>query len=118
MPENPDGMFQIIPVLVICGFAAVLGIIIFTIFKNIAAWNKNNQQPVTEVLATIVAKRTSTHGGGNTRAYNHYYPTFELESGERLELQVKGEEYGQQAEGDQGKLTYQGTRYLSYSRSV
>lgn len=33
-----------------------------------------------------------------------------------MELGVSGSEYGMLAEGDSGKLTFQGTRYLSFER--
>ena len=46
----------------------------------------------------------------------YYYVTFEVESGDRLEYQVSGEEYGLLVEGDQGKLTFQGTRYKGFVR--
>lgn len=42
--------------------------------------------------------------------------TFELENGKRLELGVKDPEYGMLAEGDRGRLSYQGTRYLGFER--
>ena len=45
-----------------------------------------------------------------------YYVTFELENGGRMELSVKGSEYGMLVEGDTGALSYQGTRYLGFER--
>ena len=45
-----------------------------------------------------------------------YYATYQLDSGERLEFSVGGREYGMLAEGDQGTLTYQGTRYKGFER--
>ena len=44
--------------------------------------------------------------------------TFQVESGDRIELQVKGNEYGMLVEGDYGKLSFQGTRYLGFERQV
>jgi hypothetical protein len=41
---------------------------------------------------------------------------FEFVSGDRLELKMQGDETGMVAEGDQGKLTFQGSRFLSFSR--
>ena len=41
----------------------------------------------------------------------------ELENGKRLELGVKDPEYGMLAEGDQGRLSWQGTRYLGFERT-
>ena len=37
-------------------------------------------------------------------------------SGDRMELRLSGAEYGMLAEGDRGRLTFQGTRYLSFER--
>ena len=33
-----------------------------------------------------------------------------------MELRVNGREYGMIAEGDRGKLTFQGSRYLDFER--
>ena len=48
--------------------------------------------------------------------FTSYYATFQVESGDRMELGVSGTEYGMLAEGDMGRLTFQGTRYLSFER--
>ena len=48
--------------------------------------------------------------------HTSYYATFEVESGDRLELQVSDYEYGQLAEGDRGKLTFQRKRFLQFER--
>jgi hypothetical protein len=48
----------------------------------------------------------------------HYYVTFEVESGDRMELSLSGHEYGLLAEGDTGHLSFQGTRYLSFERNI
>lgn len=45
-----------------------------------------------------------------------YFVTFQVESGDRMELHVAGHEYGMLIEGDRGKLTFQGTRYLGFER--
>ena len=42
--------------------------------------------------------------------------TFQVASGDRMELLVGGREYGMLAEGDFGELTFQGTRYLGFER--
>ena len=42
--------------------------------------------------------------------------TFQVESGDRMELSMTGTEYGMLAEGDRGKLSFQGTRYLGFER--
>jgi hypothetical protein len=45
-----------------------------------------------------------------------YYITFEVESGDRLEFKVNGEEYGLCSEGDEGRLSFKGTRYIGFER--
>ena len=45
-----------------------------------------------------------------------YYVTFELDSSDRVELRMKGAEYGMLIEQDRGRLTFQGTRYLGFKR--
>ena len=47
-----------------------------------------------------------------------YYVIFEVESGVWMEFSVYGEEYGMLAEGDEGKLTFQGSRYLGFERTI
>lgn len=106
-------LFAIVPTI----FAIILGIIVVRIVKGLINWSKNNNQPRLSTPAKVVAKRTSVHGGGNTRAYNHYYVTFEFPSGERTEFQVNGEQFGMLIEGDNGELQYQGTRYLGFTRN-
>ena len=110
-------------------FITVFGLIIFTIIRGIGEWNKNNQSPRLTVEASIVAKRTHVsrhthHNAGDiTGAHGthmtsstSYYVTFQVESGDRMELLVKSSEYGMLAEGDSGRLTFQGTRFLGFER--
>lgn len=95
----------------------VFAIILFNVLKGIFQWGENNRQPHLTSAAKVVGKRTSIHGGGNTRAYNHYFATFEFTNGNRTEFQLKDEEYGMLAEGDSGDLQFQGTRYLGFTRN-
>ena len=73
--------------------------------------------------AQAVAKRLSvSHHAGTDHTAGHsstsYYVTFQVESGDRMELNLSGQEYGLLAEGDRGKLTFQGTRYLGFEREL
>ena len=114
-------MFRIMFTIV---FVLVIGIFIVTIIKGISQWNKNNNSPRLTVPATVVAKRTNVsghqHGGADhhhhTTTSTTYYVTFQVESGDRMELHVAGQEYGLLIEGDKGKLSFQGTRYLGFER--
>lgn len=114
-------MFRIMFTIV---FVLVIGIFIVTMIKGISQWNKNNNSLRLTVPATVVAKRTNVsrhhHGGADhhhhTTTSTTYYVTFQVESGDRMELHVAGHEYGLLIEGDKGKLSFQGTRYLGFER--
>ena len=119
-------MFTLVPIIIISGFVLVFGFIIFTLIKNGIQWNKNNNSPVLTVMAKIVAKRETVqhHHGNNLNDMHHhtsytdytYFATFEVESGDRIELRVPNKEYGILIYGDSGKLTFQGTRYKEFIR--
>ncbi len=47
-----------------------------------------------------------------------YYVTFEVESGDRIEFAVRGQDYGMLVEGDTGRLSFQGTRFLDFERDI
>ena len=103
-------------------FVLVIGTFIVTAVRGIIQWNKNNNSPRLTVPALVVAKRTNVtrhhHGGANGHHHHHtsttYYVTFQVESGDRMELHMTGNEYGMLVEGDQGNLSFQGTRYLGF----
>ena len=117
-------IFQIMFTLV---FVIVIGMFIVVAVKGISQWNKNNHSPRLTVPATIVAKRTNVshhhhHNHAGTGMHHSststtYYVTFEVESGDRMELHVAGSEYGMLIDGDRGNLTFQGTRYLGFERT-
>ena len=124
-------LFSIFPFLFITVFVIVIGTILVSAVRGVKTWNKNNASPRLTVAAQVVTKRTeishhrhqahgSHHDGmgiGHTTTSTRYYATFQVESGDRMELQLSGSEYGMLAEGDQGSLTFQGTRYLGFERS-
>lgn len=120
------GVFEIMEIIFPCFFIGFFGVFLFVAIKGIAQWNRNNHSPRLSVPAKIVAKRTnvSRHHSG-TDVHHHtgthtsttYYVTFEVESGDRMELSMMGHEYGMLVEGDYGKLTFQGTRYISFDRT-
>ena len=101
-------------------FVLILGIFAIILVKGILQWNKNNHSPRLTVEARVVTKRqnVSHHHSGDhmSTTSSRYYVTFQVESGDRMELQMTGPEYGMLAEGDRGRLTFQGTRYVSFER--
>lgn len=124
-----DFMFNAFPFMFSIIFIIVIGMFVFIAVKGIGEWNKNNNSPRLTVPATIVAKRQnvshSHHAnagdvsgghGYHTSTHTSYYVTFQVESGDRMELAVSGNEYGMLVEGDQGQVSFQGTRYLGFNR--
>lgn len=121
--------FSAFPIMFSIVFVIVIGVFVVTIVQGLRTWNKNNHSPRLTVAATVVSKRTevSHHSHANagdmtgahgfhTTSSTSYYVTFEVESGDRMEFSVAGTEYGMLAEGDTGRLSFQGTRYLAFER--
>ena len=122
-------MFDLMSIIVPIIFIIVIGIIVFSLGQGIVTWNRNNQSPRSTVSAVIIAKREKYYTSSTCKCrgcewstripyYTNtmYYVTFQMESGDRMEFQVSGIEYGMLAEGDTGRLTFQGTRYLAFER--
>ncbi len=121
-------MFTIVPIIIGIGFVVVFGLIIYRAVQGARQWKRNNDSPVLTVDARVVTKRSDVtyHHHANTAnntmnssySSTDYYATFEVESGDRIEFHIDGGEYGLLAEGDAGRLTFQGTRYLGFTRGV
>ena len=119
-----DIMFSIVPIIVMIGFIMVFVLIGVSLYKEWTIKKKNDNSPRITVPAKVVSKRTDVshrHSGRgsdfhSTRSYSRYYVTFEVESGDRMELNMSGSDFGMLVEGDEGRLTFQGTRYISFER--
>lgn len=113
-----EGMFTLV-------FVLVIGLFIYAVVQAIARKQKNDASPRLTVLARVVSRRQEvTHHARNmndgvyhTSSTTRYFVTFQVESGDRMELIVDGPDYGMLVEGDIGKLSFQGTRYLGFERS-
>ena len=121
-----SGLFSLMFTLI---FLLAAGIIVAAFVQGIHQWNKNNHSPRLTVDALVVTKRMDVshrrhvNAGDHTGAHRYhtttstfYYVTFQVDSGDRMELTVGGADYGQLVEGDRGKLTFQGTRSLGFQR--
>lgn len=124
-----DLMFSVFPLMFCLVFILIITMFIVTAVRGISQWNKNNNSPRLTVDAVVVAKRTDishhrhANAGDATGAHGYhtststrYYVTFQVDSGDRMELGMNGNEFGLLLEGDKGKLTFQGTRYLGFER--
>lgn len=113
-----EGMFTLV-------FVLVIGLFIYAVVQAIARKQKNDASPRLTVLARVVSRRQEvTHHARNmndgvyhTSSTTRYFVTFQVESGDRLELELDGSDFGMIAEGDEGRLSFQGTRFLDFQRS-
>ena len=113
------GLFEVIFFIM---FGLFFVVFVGTLLKGLGEWNKNNHSPKLTVPVTVVAKRTNVSRHRHSGEHHHtststsYYVTFQVESGDRMELHMSGSEYGLIVEGDKGLLTFQGTRFLNFER--
>ena len=123
---NGDWLFTVVPIFIGIIFVIVfIGIIVSSI-SGLSQWKKNEDSPRLSVPAVVKIKRTNvrrhSHHHHDHHSHSHsstttYFITFEFESGDRSEFHVSGKEYGMLAEGDIGTLTFQGTRYIDFTRT-
>jgi hypothetical protein len=99
--------------------AIVVGGFLYVIVRGLRSWIGNNTSEVVTRAITVVDKRTEVWGGsGDSSATTNYYITFQMDDQSRIELQVRADKYGLIVVGDQGDLTYQGTRFKEFHRWV
>ena len=113
-----EGMFTLV-------FVLVIGLFIYAVVQAIARKQKNDASPRLTVLARVVSRRQEvTHHARNmndgvyhTSSTTRYFVTFQVESGDRMELELDGSDFGMLAEGDEGRLSFLGTRFLDFQRT-
>ena len=116
--------FDMFHIMFTLAFLLIMGMFVVIAIRGISEWHSNNNSPRLTVDATVVAKRTNVsrhhHHTGNGMSHptssTTYYVTFQVDSGDRMELRLAGHQYGLIIEGDRGKLTFQGTRFLDFQR--
>lgn len=108
-------MMWIVPVMAF----TIIGI---GIFRTLKEWHRNENSPRLTVEARIVCKRSDFRRTMNGRNHGYrgsrtnYFVTFEVESGDRMELELDGHQYGLLVEGDKGRLSFQGSRFIGFER--
>ena len=94
-------------------------VFVFIIVYAVKQKSKNDSAPRVTLEARVVDKKTVSHrhhnhhNGFSHRHYYHYV-TFELQDGQRTELRVSLGEFDSLAVADEGSLTLQGTRFISF----
>lgn len=123
-----EWIFTGAPVFIGIIFVFIIIMIMVNISSGLGQWKKNEESPRLSVPAMVKVKRTNIIRNGHSYDHNHnhhvhsqgssttYYITFEFESGDRSEFHISGKEFGILAEGDAGTLTFQGTRYIDFTR--
>ena len=104
---------SLFPFMFIGVFALVMFVFISTFIKGAKQSKINRNSPVLDVGAKVVAKRMAVRGD---HSHTYYYVTFEVPSGDRMELHVQGTDYGMMVEGDNGILRFRGNEYLGFTR--
>lgn len=120
-----DLFSTLVPIFFGIVFAFIIGMMIVMFVHIVKEKRKNDASPRLSVPATVVTKRTNVshrhHHGANDMDYcttdTTYYVTFQVGSGDRMELRMTGRDYGMLFDGDRGTLHFQGTRYLGFDRS-
>lgn len=119
-------MFIFTSIFIHLTFILVFGIVIFSLVSIFLEYRKNKKSPRLIVPAKVVAKRHETSfdsytngtnmSGSHTSSSTSYYITFEVESKDRMEFIVSKHNYGLIVENDEGRLEFQGTRFISFDR--
>ncbi|GMK39577.1 membrane protein [Paenibacillus sp. CCS19] len=100
-------------------FIIVVGAFGYVIIKGLSGWASNNAAQIMTKRCKVTDKRTEVWGGsGESSANTSYYITFEFEDHSRIELPIRDNQFGLISVGDQGNLTYQGTRFKAFNRDL
>lgn len=94
-----------------------VGIVIAKCIGHCLQWNHNQQSPKVTVYAAVASKRTSIIYLSETDHHHtsrNYFVSFEVANGDQMEFRVSGPEYRMMTEGNEGMLSFQGTRYLEF----
>lgn len=102
------------------GMAAILLLMLVAkLTGRVNVEEKQGRKPVYNIQATVKGKRTlieadpENPGAPKTR----YFLTFHKRDGNRVEMEVPGEDYGLAAEGDEGVLVYEkGDAFIVFKR--
>ncbi len=80
---------------------------------------KEGRKPVYSMEAVVKGKRTLVEADPSNPAVpkTTYFLTFHKRDGNRVEMQVPGEDYGLAAQGDEGIHVWQGDEFVVFKRT-
>jgi hypothetical protein len=98
-------------------FTLVVGTFLFVIIRGLKLWLSNNAAELVRQSCSVVDKRTEVWGGsGESSTNTNYYITFQFADNTRKELPISPKHFGVIVIGDQGELTFQGSRFKEFKR--
>ena len=103
------------------GMAAILLLMLVAkLTGKVDVEEKQGRKPVYNIQATVKGKRTLVEADAEnpTIPKTRYFLTFHKRDGNRVEMEVPGEDYGLAAEGDEGILVYsKGDEFIVFKRT-
>ena len=103
------------------GMAAILLLMLVAkLTGKVDVEEKQGRKPVYNIQATVKGKRTLVEADPEnpTIPKTRYFLTFHKRDGNRVDMEVPGEDYGLAAEGDEGILVYsKGDEFIVFKRT-
>ena len=103
------------------GMAAILLLMLVAkLTGKVNVEEKQGRKPVYNIQATVKGKRILVEADPEipTIPKTRYFLTFHKRDGNRVEMEVPGEDYGLAAEGDEGILVYsKGDEFIVFKRT-
>lgn len=103
------------------GMAAILLLMLVAkLTGKVSIEEKQGRKPVYNIQAEVKGKRTLIEADSENPNVpkTRYFITFHKRDGNRVEMEVPGEDYGLAAEGDEGILAYsKGDEFIVFKRT-
>lgn len=100
--------------------AIILLMIVAKLTSKVNIEEREGRKPVYNIQAEVKGKRTLIEADPDNPAIpkTRYFITFHKRDGNRVEMEVPGEDYGLAAEGDEGVLVYsKGDEFIVFKRT-
>lgn len=98
----------------------VLLMLVAQLTSKVHVEEKQGRKPVYDIQAEVKGKRTLVEADPEHPdiPWTRYFITFHKRDGNRVEMEVPGEDYGLAAEGDEGVLVYsKGDAFIVFKRT-
>jgi len=99
--------------------AIILLMLVAKLTSKVNVEEREGKKAVYNKEATVKGKRTLVEPDPENPNVprTRYFVTFHKRDGNRIEMEVPGEDYGLTAEGDEGVLVWQGDEYIVFKRT-